>query len=386
MKKPKLVRVTTVPISLDKLLEGQLKYMSDFYDITAVSAAEEDYLVGVAQREGVKSHAIELTRAITPLADLKALWQMVKFLKKEKPQIVHTHTPKAGTVGMLAAKIAGVPIRLHTVAGLPLLETQGKKRALLNAVEKITYAAATQVLPNSFGLKQIILEQGFAKENKLSVIGKGSSNGIDTSWFDPLEYDEAFKAQFRATLGISAENFVFVFVGRIVKDKGITELIQAFVHLNTPNKKLLLVGDYEHDLDPLPENILSEITSHPDIIHAGWQSDIRPYLAISDVLTFPSYREGFPNVVLQAGAMGLPAIVSDINGCNEIISHEENGLIVAVKDENALANAMQTLLTDACLRQQMKEQARPRIVENYRREYIWEEIHQFYEKELSKLK
>src|SRR5690606_36560846 len=146
MKKPKLVRVTTVPISLDKLLEGQLKYMSDFYDITAISAPEEDYLVGVAQREGVKSDAIELTRAITPLADLKALWQMVKFLKKEKPQIVHTHTPKAGTVGMMAAKLAGVPIRLHTVAGLPLLETQGKKRVLLNTVEKITYTAATQVL------------------------------------------------------------------------------------------------------------------------------------------------------------------------------------------------------------------------------------------------
>ena len=385
MTKPKLIRVTTVPISLDKLLEGQLKYMSDSYNVTAISSSENNYLKQVAVREGVSYFPIELTRAITPLQDLKSLLQLYRFLKKEKPEIVHSHTPKAGTISMIAAKLAGVPIRLHTVAGLPLMEATGLKRKLLNAVEKITYWAATKVLPNSEGLKVIILKEGFSKNEKLYVIGKGSSNGIDTSYFDPKLYDEDFKNNLRKSLQINANDFVYIFVGRIVKDKGIVELVQAFKNLDNPKTKLILVGSFEHDLDPLPPAIIKEIESNPQIIQTGWQKDVRPYLAISNVLTFPSYREGFPNVVMQAGAMGLPAIVSDINGCNEIIQTNQNGIIIPVKDSVSLQLAMNELLLEQQLFNKMKSEARIRIKSNYKRDFIWREIHSMYERELSKI-
>ncbi|MDO5655724.1 MAG: glycosyltransferase family 4 protein [Flavobacteriaceae bacterium] len=378
MIKPKLIRITTVPISLDKLLEGQLNYMSNSYEVIAVSADDNGKLESVARREGVRHHAVELTRAITPIQDLKALYQMVKFLKNEKPYIVHSHTPKAGTIGMWAAKIAGVPIRLHTVAGLPLMETTGNKRKLLNAVEKMTYAAATHVLPNSNGLKEIILNAGFTKANKLYVIGKGSSNGINTEYFDPTLFTQEEKTKLKAQLGIQNDDFVYIFVGRLVKDKGIEELVTAFSQLNEPQTKLLLVGPLEPELDPLSKETLNDIENNPNIITTGWQQDVRPYLAISNVLTFPSYREGFPNVVMQAGAMELPAIVSDINGCNEIIQEGENGLIIPVKNAIDLRLAMQNLYANRDLYTYMRRRCRNQIVQNYSRDFIWSEMQAFY--------
>src|SRR4051812_19014975 len=250
--KKKIIRIATVPLSLDKLLENQLNYINQFYKVTAVSSSKEA-LIKIGKKEGVAVFDVELTRVISPLNDLKAVIRLYRFLKKEKPLIVHTHTPKAGTVGMMAAKLARVPIRMHTVAGLPLLEIQGKKRRLLNFVEKITYACATKVYPNSFELKDIIIKEGFCKPQKLKVLGNGSSNGINTSYFDPSHYSEDQKTKFKDTWNVSADDFVFVYVGRIVKDKGINELVNAFKRLCTKynNIKLLLVGPFEPELDPL---------------------------------------------------------------------------------------------------------------------------------------
>lgn len=383
MQKPKLIRITTIPLSMDKLLEGQLNYMSEFYDIIAVSADNNGYLERVAEREGVKFYPVELTRAITPAADLLALKKLTEFLRKEKPEIVHSHTPKAGTIGMLAARLAGVPVRLHTVAGLPLLEAGGAKRKLLNAVEKITYAAATRVLPNSQGLKEIILKEGFAQNKKLNVIGEGSSNGIDTSFFDPLKYNENQKMRLRNELAIQNDDFVFIFVGRLVKDKGINELIKAFTALNSDKIKLLLVGNMEPELDPLEPDTIQRIRENQHIISVGWQNDVKPYMAVSNALVFPSYREGFPNVVMQAGAMGLPAIVSDINGCNEIIEEGVNGLIVPPKTVPSLAKAMTDMFQDHEKFNSMKSNSRKIITERYERTYVWEELHAFYEHELA---
>src|SRR5690606_1677443 len=148
----KLIRITTIPLSLEKLLEGQLTYMNNFYDVTAVSA-EKERLEKYGSDNGVKTFWVEMTRAITPVTDIKSVWKLYRFFKREKPLIVHTHTPKAGVVGMLAAKMAGVPLRLHTVAGLPLLETTGTKRKILNVVEKLTYRFANRIYPNSSGLR-----------------------------------------------------------------------------------------------------------------------------------------------------------------------------------------------------------------------------------------
>ncbi|MGB7842747.1 MAG: glycosyltransferase family 4 protein [Salinimicrobium sp.] len=368
----KLVRITTIPLSLEKLLEGQLTFMSDYFDVTAVSAQEER-LEKYGRENGVGTFHVEMTREITPGKDLKALWKLYRYLKKNKPKIVHTHTPKAGIVGMLAAKMAGVPIRLHTVAGMPLMETTGVKRKILNTVEKITYHLATKVYPNSHGLKDIILAEGFAREEKLKVLGKGSSNGIDTQYFDPQSYSEEQRTQRRVDLGIPQEDLVFIFVGRLVKEKGINELVGAFSELNTlyQQTSLLLVGPYEQELDPLSPETLETINNHPKIFTTGYQIDVRPYFNISDILAFPSYREGFPNVVMQAGAMGLPSLVTDINGCNEIIQEGHNGLLIPAKDKRELFSAMKLITEDDRLRSKLAHNSRENISNHYERLEFW---------------
>jgi glycosyltransferase involved in cell wall biosynthesis len=272
---------------------------------------------------------------------------------------------------MMAAYFAGVPNRLHTVAGLPLMESTGFKKVLLRFIEKLTYRFATKIYPNSKGLKDYILKEKFSSEKKLSIIGNGSSNGIDTSYFSMKQYDEAFQKKFRKELQIPVENFVFIFVGRLVKDKGIVELINAFLKLENKNSSLLLVGPLEQELDPLPQNIINTIQENSRIVEVGYQQDVRPYFAISNALVFPSYREGFPNVVLQALSMELPAIVSNINGCNEIVTHKLNGLIFPKKNEKNLEDAMFEIINNEALYYSLKLNTRTSIVNNYERHEIW---------------
>lgn len=369
----KIVRITTIPLSLEKLLEGQLSFMNNYYEVVAVSA-EKERLELYGKNNKVRTFSVNLTRAITPIQDFKSLVQLYRFLRVEKPLIVHSHTPKAGIIGMLASKMAGVPIRLHTVAGLPLMETTGVKRRILDWVEKITYSLAVKVYPNSFELKKIIKNLGYAQESKLKVLGKGSSNGIDTSYFNPSSFSKEDKIALKNDLNIPVNDFVYVFVGRLVKEKGINELVTAFVEIQkeTADISLLLVGPFEEDLDPLDMNVLQLIKSHPKIYTTGYQPDVRPYFAISNVLTFPSYREGFPNVVMQANAMQLPVIVSDINGCNEIVENGKNGLIIPVKNKKALKDSMLLIFEDHDLRTKMTQKTRELIQMNYEREQFWQ--------------
>ena len=371
----KLFRLTTIPLSLHKLLRNQLKFVSSYYTVLAISSPGE-LMQEVSENEGVETIAIPMTRAITPVADLKALWKLYRLFKKEKPLIVHTHTPKAGLLGMMAAWGAGVPVRMHTVAGLPLLEATGTKRRILNVVEKITYSCANKVYPNSFRLREIIVTEKFCKPSKVTVIGNGSSNGIDTDYFSADQVLDTTQQLLRTELGIQPDDTVLCFVGRMVADKGINELVAAFTDLSTrhPAIKLILTGPFENDLDPLHPSTEALIKTHPSIKWVGYQNDVRPYLAISHVFVFPSYREGFPNVVMQAGAMGLPCIVSNINGCNEIIEHNLNGLIVEPKDGQALKIAMENLVVHTEVRQQMAANSREVIVTRYRQEYLWNEL------------
>ncbi|MFD0975740.1 glycosyltransferase family 4 protein [Salinimicrobium gaetbulicola] len=381
-----LIRITTIPLSLEKLLEGQLNFMQDHYRVLAV-ASEEKKLKKLGESLGVETFSVEMTRKITPFKDLSSVIKLFKLFKKEKPLIVHTHTPKAGIAGMLAAKMAGVPIRLHTVAGLPLLEAKGTTRKMLEAVEKITFASATKVYPNSHKIKEFLIENNFGPSKKFKVIGKGSSNGIDTLYFDPELYTEEDRLRLRKELNIPEEHLVYIFVGRLVRDKGINELVEAFQELNKEfsNSSLILVGPYEAGLDPLKDSTLEKIKINPHIHEVGYQNDVRPFLACSDVLAFPSYREGFPNVVLQAGAMGLPSIVTDINGCNEIIKEGENGTIIPIRDEAALYDAMKMMILKEEKREYMKSKSRKMIKEDYERDVIWKAIleeYQVLEKEL----
>ena len=373
----KIIRVTTVPKSLGGLLTGQLNFMSDHYEILGVSSKGEDNQINeVAAKEGVRVKAIEMTRQITPIKDIIAVWQLYKLFKKESPDIVHSHTPKAGTLSMLAAYLAKVPHRLHTIAGLPLLEVTGLKRKVLNSVEYFTYRFATKIYPNSYGLLNIILENKFTTKEKLKVIGKGSSNGIDTSEFNPKSYNASSKQELKLELEIKDEDYVFVFAGRMVTDKGINELVSAFDKLNQKfnDIKIIMVGSYESELDPLLPKTLELINKNANIISTGWVKDVRPYFSIADALAFPSYREGFPNVVMQGAAMELACIVSDINGCNEIITNAKNGIIIPVKNTKALYEAMEFVYLNRNESKNMGIKARKNIVSNYERREVWEAL------------
>ena len=382
----KIIRVATHSGSLGTLLQGQLHFMSAYYEMIGIGSRGdvtngEAVIDTLAKKENVRVIPVEMTREITPLKDLKALYQLYKIFKKEKPAIVHSHTPKAGTLAMLAAKIARVPNRLHTVAGLPLVEATGSRRRLLNFVEKITYACATKVYPNSFGLKEIILDHKFTDSKKIKVIGTGSSNGIDTSHFTPSLYTETEKQKLYKQLSINPSDFVYTFLGRIVKDKGINELVKAFKNIQKEHAhtKLLLVGYYDQETAQLFLETENEIETNKNIILIGWQEDVRPFLAISNVLTFPSYREGFPNTVLQASAMQIPSIVSDINGCNEIVEEGINGTIIPVKNVEALQKSMKELLINKKYYNYLTQNARAPICKKYERKRIWKSLLEEYE-------
>ena len=380
----KLVRITTVPISLHLLLGGQFRYMKDHgYDVYTISANGPE--VKEVLKEGVEHIAIPFTRKITPLRDIICLIKLIRVVKRIRPDIIHTHTPKAGLLGMLAGWICRTPVRIHTVAGLPLMVASGIRRRVLMLTERVTYACAHRVYPNSEGLKKFLIEKLKADPAKVRVIGKGSSNGIDARVFtrsqELMDRAQAIRRQY----GIGENDTVFSFVGRVVRDKGVVELVESFRALNhlvpEPRGKvfLIMVGPFENDLDPVPEEVVKFLRTDKHVVLAGFQADVRPWIMASDVFVFPSYREGFPNVVMQSCLLGVPCIVSDINGCNEIISKNATGLVVPVRDVNGLASAMLELMNDSARRKELAAAAREFVAANFGREYVWECIGKEYE-------
>ncbi len=377
MEKTRLLRITTVPISLHLLLKGQFRFMREQgFEVYTMSAAGKE--VPEVQKEGVDHIEVPLTRKITPIQDLICLWKMMRIMRSIRPHIVHTHTPKAGLIGMLAAWLCRVPVRMHTVAGLPLVEATGLKRFILVVTEKITYFCATGVYPNSVGLKDYMTQSLGVSNVKLKIIGKGSSNGIDTGLFKRSAEIEKQASDIRGRYGINPEDVVFSFVGRIVKDKGIGELVHAFKRLPAlqggAKVYLLLIGPFEQELDPLHEEDYKFLHESKNVILGGFQSDVKPWIAASDIFVFPSYREGFPNVVMQACCLSVPCIVSNINGCNEIIQHEQTGIVVPVKNAEAVYQAMIKLLENTSIRKSYADAARNYIVANFDQQFVWKEL------------
>ena len=380
MKHVKIIRTSTIPLSLNILLKGQLKFLSDYFEVIGISSNGEE-LKEVNIREGVKVEAIEMERGISPLKDFVSLIKMYQQFKREKPTIVHSITPKAGLLTMLAGKFAGVPIRMHTFTGLIFPTRIGMMQKLLIKMDQLLCWAATNIYPEGNGVKSDLIN--FNITNKpLKVL----ANGIDTTFFSRQQIDDHKQEKLKKELNIQPNDFVFIFVGRLVGDKGINELIEAFSKLKTQNSKLLLVGPLESDLDPLQIFTLKEIENNPNIISVGFQKDVRSYFAISDVLTFPSYREGFPNVVLQAGAMELPSIVSNINGCNEIIIEGKNGAIISVKNVEEILNAMSRISSDKEYYDFLKRNTRSLIQSRYEQSVVWNALLDEYNLLLSKLK
>lgn len=369
-KKKKLIKTSTVPTSLDTFCKGQLKMLSDHFDVVTVSSPEKE-LKWIEEREEVRTIAVPMERHISIVNDLKSLFKMIQVFRKEKPYIVHSMTPKAGLISMLAAKICGVPVRMHTYTGLVFPTATGMKQKILIWMDKLLCACATYINPEGQGVANDLRRFNITKK-PLHIIGNGNVRGIDAEYWKKESTNLHKESQ-------KKELFTFVFVGRIVGDKGINELIEAFKRLKPNSAKLILVGPYEENLDPIKDDTKSEIDNNPNIKWVGMQSDVRPFYEQANAFVFPSYREGFPNTVLEAGAMGLPSIVTNINGANEIIIPEENGLIIPSKDADALYQAMQRFIDEPDLVKIMASNARKMVIDRYEQKYIWRELLKVYQ-------
>lgn len=363
----KIIRVAAKPSSLDILLRGQLRFLNGSYEVVGVASPDEEVHRRIGEREGIRTVKVPIERRISLAKDLRALRGLYTLFRKEKPDIVHSLTPKAGLLSMMAARMAGVPVRIHTFTGLIFPWKKGAMSRLLKTMDSFTCRFATHLIPEGNGVKED-LEKHRVTKKPLRVLANGNINGVDTEFFKPAPKEE------------SGDKVRFVFVGRIVRDKGIEELKSAFERLD--NAELTLVGSFEQALDPVSESCYEWAKSGERVRNVGFQEDIRPYLAGADVLVLPTHREGFPNVPLQAGAMGLPCIVTDICGCNEIVVNHETGLLVKPHDADDLYDAMQTLADDPVLRRQMGRSARERITEKFSQQIVWDALADFYSEAL----
>lgn len=370
IQRKKIIRVTTADISLNSLLKGQLKFLNQYFEVIGV-AKDTGVLKEVSEREGIRVVDAPLERPISLVKDIKGLWFLYRLFRKEKPWCVHANTPKGSLLAMIAAWIARVPHRVYTVTGLRYQGVHGMLRTILKTMERLSCLFATNVIPEGQGVLHALQEDNITKK-PLHVIWNGNINGIDTEYFKPTKSFTERKN----------DTFTFVFIGRIVRDKGIHELTECIRKLDC---NLILVGSFE-DGDPVDEDDKKFLLTSEKVKFVGWQTDVRPYLEQADALVFPSYREGFPNVPMQAGAMGLPCIVTNINGCNEIIKDGLNGKIIAapLKEgtkmmEQSLLNTMQWFIDHKEEAKRMGNNARPMIQERYEQRYVWTALKDYYD-------
>ena len=370
----KIIRTSTIPTSLNVFCRGLFQELKeDGYDLVAVSSPGPA-LDELEKRENVRAYRVPMQRHISPLKDLKSLWQLIRVFHKEKPEMVHSITPKAGLLSMIAAWICRVPVRLHTFTGLIFPTSTGFKQKVLILTDRITCSCATHIVPEGEGVKDDLLKFNITKKT-LKVLGHGNIRGIDLK-----HYSKTSQVIEKASELRRSDVCTYIFVGRVVRDKGINELIRSFELLNrkNPQTRLILVGSFEPNLDPLNPEILEEINTNPAIETVGKQNDVRPWLAASDIFVFPSYREGFPNVVIEAGAMDLPSIVTDINGSREIIEDGKNGIIIPPHDAEALYKAMLSLYQDQEYRNKLSANARNMIATRFEQSYVRNCLKEYY--------
>lgn len=373
--KKKIIRAVTVPLSLCFCRDVMIRMRAMGYHMVAVTSPGPE-LDSLRRDDGFHCVEVPMERHISPLSDLVSLLRMIRVLRKERPWVVHSMTPKAGLLCMVAAWLTRVPVRVHTFTGLVWPTATGLKRKILMMTDWLTCACATHVIPEGQGVLNDLKNGGITKK-PMKVLGYGNVRGVDMERFSPDRFSV------KKDDGV----FTFVFVGRIVGDKGINELVEAFVKLHDKHKntRLVLVGNYEHNLDPVSDKTRKLIDTNDGIDACGpkYGDDLLQMYVDADCFVMPSYREGFPNTVLEAGAMGLPSIVTDINGSREIVENEKNGLIVPSKNANALYDAMERILTDDDARETMKENAREMIASRFERGFVQKCQIEFYERILN---
>jgi glycosyltransferase involved in cell wall biosynthesis len=378
--KPKLVYIVTVSMTAKYLMRGHLGYMREQgFDVTVISSPDAE-LAEVAQQESISVLGIKIDREINFWADFVSLWQIYRALVKLKPDIVNASTPKAGLLGMLAAWFAGVPIRIYLLRGLRAETAVGLKKVILNTTERIASICAQHVVAVSKSLSLVYIQEKLVSPAKLTILGSGSSNGVNPDRFYTTKDRLNRIEQLRQELNLTNDIPTIGFVGRFTKDKGIVELISAFaiIQQTLPTVRLLLVGDFEAG-DPLSPEIITQIKSNPAIIMPGFVKDTSLYYPLMKVFAFPSYREGFPNAPLEAALASIPTVGFAATGVIDAIQAGVTGAIVPLGDIDRLAKEILKFLNDENYRNYTGEAAKQRALDQFQPQKIWANWHQFYQ-------
>lgn len=375
----RLIHITTVPQSLG-FLHGQAGFLKTRgFEIHAISSPGA-WLSRFAEREQVEVHAVDMPRRITPLRDLAGVYGMWKAFNRIRPHIVHAHTPKGGLLGMVSAWLARVPLRIYHMHGLPFMTATGWKRRLLLWSEQLSCALAHRVLCVSASVRQVAIDSGLCRPDKITVLARGSINGVDASHrFNDRLVPDAEREEARRRYDIPPQAPVVGFIGRIVRDKGITELACAWDRLRRlfPDLHLVLVGPHEAQ-DPIPIQVDRVLREDPRVHFVGEEWNTPPLYAIMDLLILPTYREGFPTVVLEAAGMRVPVVATQVPGCVDAVHDGVTGLLVPPYDAGGLAGAVGRYLQDPDLRRRHGSAARDRVLREFRPDHVWQAMYQEY--------
>jgi glycosyltransferase involved in cell wall biosynthesis len=369
-----LVHIINAPFSLH-FIAGQIGFMVERRFAIAVITSPGEHLKAFGEREGVAVYGLEMPRRITPLRDLLTLWRLQRYLRRVRPAIVHAHTPKGGLLGMIGAWLARVPVRVYHIRGLPFVTATGAQRLLLRATEYIACALADQVLCVSHSVRQVAVAERICPARKVKVLLGGSGNGVDSALrFDPAAWPGA-RTTIRERYSIPPSAFVIGFVGRLVRDKGLTQLLEAWSVLREEysHVHLLVIGDFE-PRDPVPARTQAAMRSDRRIHMVGWERNTPPFYVAMDLFVLPSHREGFSNVLLEASSMALPLVATRIPGCIDAIDDGVTGTLVPAGDAQSLAGAIRAYVSDADMCRRHGRAGREKVQREFRREAIWQAV------------
>lgn len=382
MSAPRLVLALTDPRSA-LLVRGQITFLARRgFDVHLVTGPGEPAAT-LAALEGATHHPVDLARDIAPVHDVRALAALVGLLRRLRPDLVDGSTPKAGLLAMIAAAAVRVPVRVHTLRGLRVETARGGRRGVLWAGHRIACDLAHKVICVGPSLRARAIELGVVSADKAIVLGPGSGNGVDVEAFAPGPLADAAGQQLRTELGIPALAPVVAFVGRLARDKGLAELVAAWPTIRAGSGAHLVVAGGDDPTDPIEPSARAALTRGPAIHLLGERRDVLPVYAAASVLVLPSRREGFANVLLEAAAMRVPAVASDIPGCQDVVVDGVTGTLAPPGDAAALAAAVGAYLAAPELARAHGRAARERVVKHFRNEDVWGRIADAYQRLLA---